>query len=100
MEPEGKADEICIQTNCQANDLGNQLEKLTVDEAQAEITIPEPEPVEEVVHKNEGVHQEEAFHHEEAVHKVEVVEPDVAHQPQIEESVSQAEEVQPHIQQV
>ena len=83
MEPEGKIDETCIQTNCQANDLGNQLEKLTVDEVQPEIPITLSEP-------EQG----------EVVHKDEVVEPDVVQQTQIEETVSQAEEYQAPIQQV
>ena len=87
LEPEGKADETCIQTNCQANDLGNQLEKLTVDEVPPEITIPLSEP-EQVEVKAEDLHKDE------------IVEPDVVHQPQIEEIASQTKEVQPHIQQV
>ena len=45
VEFDGKVDEGCIQADCQANGLGDQLEKLTVDDLQTE-AIPVSEPVE------------------------------------------------------
>lgn len=47
-------DESCIQSNCQANDLGNQLERLTVEDLQAEIANPPSELVQ--VEAAEAVH--------------------------------------------
>lgn len=46
MESDSKVDEDCVQINCQANDLGNQLERLTVtDHLQTENIAPASEPV-------------------------------------------------------
>ncbi|XP_057372257.1 WASH complex subunit 2-like [Daphnia carinata] len=62
LEPESKTDETCVQTNCQADDLGNQLERLTVEDFESKTTIPasEQEKIVEVEAVSQSVEVEEA----------------------------------------
>ncbi len=89
-EADSKVDEGCIQTDCQANGLGDQLGKLTVHDLQTENdVIPTPEPVQ----VENDLEPAEAVEVAEPVETIEHVEAAPA-------AVEQVLEVQSHTEQV